>query len=819
MKGVATMMRERVDDLLRPFGSRLSIADPSELAESGRASGFWLGRPADILVVTAQANDEWPSLYERRRHAPCPPCAELLAIDDSDAGAVLISAQPPGESLADLPLPDSFDEWRREAQAVAQAIDRLHGYRLAHGDLSDDLAFMHDGVAWLRAVPFAWRSSRMARSPRDRDLAYFRALCVRRAKRTTTLTDAAGQLLERWNVGTDDTEGATACGLLRALDAAIAAPAPKRAESPCVVEPNEPAAPAALDDMASVPPWIDPKRRLRKRWAIGLTIVLVVGVLVTMYGKRFTSGRSIRALLGWPDANAGAKTGPIDSPIAGRSRPYDPLATLTNRYGEIESSFRRWRRSVEPKIQGFFREAFRNASVPFDLIARRFRNSKDPARPKYLFLILTEYPYDQSSRLLRDTLIDANGVPKHELFDLLAACPCPQALAFLNEIVPGLIERRDDSDSLVGVIKALICMRQIRQVAPDDLLAELAIDDQTRDELRVRLATKLLGNRFDTVGDDGRWTIPDPWNSAALRWTETVPDAYLESILRSRDAAPDRSMRLRIASSVLTLLDIPDEAERLRVAENLLSRIRPEWAAERPIFMASIALVLAASGSERCERYLADSLGKEGWSTGLTIWDAMTVGCGLAPRSDRRLLQESVEHPHFAIRYRARESLAVRQRDFAALNGTKVNGLDVGMANHTMLLRLIGRESTRTIRFDPSRPDSDNAMDPSVEREAFGRTRVTRHWIGIGANAGPDCPPLMLRYLCVRTFGERRHKETVAYLELLRRDPSVLVQHAAAIAFLKTASIPELAALDEVLDNPRLDGRVRAVLQMGRDHR
>ncbi len=159
----------------------------------------------------------------RRRHVPGPPCLPWPE-----------SGPPPGVPLTEVL--DTADPWPLLAAAAA-ALDRLHGFRVAHGGLSDHALHL-DGVAvWLAGVPEHAVVDPNG-TPRQRDLAYFADLCARRLGQTPAAAPTAGGML---------------ASLAPRPAAPEPAPAPAEERAPAEAETNGPA-PAAPPTLPSAPP-------------------------------------------------------------------------------------------------------------------------------------------------------------------------------------------------------------------------------------------------------------------------------------------------------------------------------------------------------------------------------------------------------------------------------------------------------------------------------------------------------------------------------------------------------------------------------------
>ncbi|HVJ79975.1 MAG TPA: hypothetical protein VNC50_02800, partial [Planctomycetia bacterium] len=102
---------------------------------------------------------------ERRRFAPSPPCVPWPEPET-----------PPGISLAETGLPAAPAGTLRR---IASALDRMHGFRLAHGALDDVAVRLEGETIWFAGVPAEHRFGGNSRSPRARDLAYYSDLCKR----------------------------------------------------------------------------------------------------------------------------------------------------------------------------------------------------------------------------------------------------------------------------------------------------------------------------------------------------------------------------------------------------------------------------------------------------------------------------------------------------------------------------------------------------------------------------------------------------------------------------------------------------------------
>lgn len=174
--------------------------------------GRWHGEPAVLLRVSLAGAGA--ALLERRLHIASPPCPPLFCCCESDDEAVIIESVPANAEpmsagrIAGLPT----------MELVADAIDRLHRYRLAHGSLSDSDVLASDESVWLQRVAARWTIDRLeggASSPRQRDLHYFEGLCRRQLGEPirSAVNDkgrTARAILDGWKAPTNDNHTPTA---------------------------------------------------------------------------------------------------------------------------------------------------------------------------------------------------------------------------------------------------------------------------------------------------------------------------------------------------------------------------------------------------------------------------------------------------------------------------------------------------------------------------------------------------------------------------------------------------------------------------------
>ena len=493
----------------------------------------------------------------------------------------------------------------------------------------------------------------------------------------------------------------------------------------------------------------------------------------------------------------------------------------------------------------------------------------------FLLLAVRHYPYEQSRPLLVSSLIDSQGCPKPEFFGLVREHPSPAAFALLEETLPALVDQGARSSQDAKLLKALLCLQQVRRLQPNTLIASLTLTDKQREHLRKALVQELLFG-VDPLASSPGWLTPDDWYAAALHWSGSVPEEYIQQRVEFRPQAWPFGLALRSQSLILVLVGVDDPASRKRLRQRFAEALTtPDlWTNERPIESAAMVLVLASFGSETAP-FLGELFGASYAHQSPMLWEAAVIGMSLAADVNESLLERATCHPIPNVSWRARELSALRAGNVAAFRGAEpmsaigagelqkvVEQLeqtttasealvvlsrlrDPGLADlalplahspgsrellvqrlaqhrqelqtrYTLALMGAPHESREAeLLFQNERPRTVMEQFELIAIELHGtRDRVPAfRWIATTQNAGMNSAPLYHRYLAVRALGALG--ETPAtFLDLLRQDPSPLVRQAAALALLRTAGPEHDEQLQQFLAEENLPATVRRPLEL-----
>jgi hypothetical protein len=239
--------------------------------------------------------------------------------------------------------------------------------------------------------------------------------------------------------------------------------------------------------------------------------------------------------------------------------------------------------------------------------------------------------------------------------------------------------------------------------------------------------------------------------------------------------------------------------------------------------------MVAACGTEDGTQFLREFLLSESSDRPPLYWDAFLAGAALADRPYPDLLARAAQHPLAAVSYRAQLLLDLRDGDVAALRASRppairgepyvstgeARGMNrsydlaatskgaFGDFSERMLSRTTGRRSTY-----------EQAVLSACGLHGATQWSPRLPTLAAGWSAGMASAPLYHRYLAVRAMGDLQSIPPPELLDAIRDEPSVLVQHAAAVAYLRLADGAHTREVQQLLEETELAPAVRRVLQL-----
>jgi hypothetical protein len=743
---------------------------------------------------------------------------------------IVVTAHAPGQPINAATQPTAANS-SNELARLADAIDRMHGHQIAHGSLCDDDIRIEGTNIWLHGAGLAFRMSSPASasgglSPRQADLVYFDSLCRRRlepkdeAGRTAdslkpfaACGPSAAAILNDWRTRCEAAGSAPPADQTRRFDR----PPPSRAAAQPVYE--------VFSEQKTLAAWHQ-RRFLRLALTVLLAITIIAVPTFVVVSPEYLYRRAVATARRWLGLNrrprrpahvdrtnvverafttawrqAQSLTKSLESPsihwlnenlTAVLSA--EPFRASMNRLRLRCADAGAWLRSLSPgRNSGEWRRrldhVFLALSGPDNIAAVRRRldapdadsrleacralvRLKQPASvaaieslfeqagsPRMenalLLLLLRHYSYADSRTFLRRVLLDPHGRPRPRLFTIAVDAPGQTTSALIEEMIPALVDGHE-FESPIAIVASLVCLQRVRPSSPDQLVDALHVGPRRRRQIRTIVAEQLLSGPGVRMRC-GPYEIADPWFAAGLRWNEAKATEFMTAIHSAATARVEPMSTVRAQSLILTLANVESPSERDRLASKLTDVLtrqmtKPTLAAD---YTAVLLLVLAATGSSVSAQFQEEFVATRGSELPLEYWHAWLEGTALSGRFDGDLLDAALGQSNRSVANLSRQFKALQAGDLAAFRRTAVSAATAE------------RGDTAT-----------DAIDQRLSLESL---------------------PLALRYGALRRQVDSPTLPVAALLEMMASETSVVAQHAAAIAVLKTARPDDKPAIRELL--------------------